>query len=246
MIVTVLGRYAPYAPAGGAGPGYLIQSKGGAKLMLDGGPGTLARVQQFINVTELDAVLVSHLHEDHFSDLHSLQYIMRDALKAGLKRQPIPIYAPDVETPSRRWLEPVIYGTQEVLPLPVGRGMMVGDLAITFHQTDHPEPCWAIRINNGTKTVVYTADTGTGVDLAPFCEGADLLMAEATYSAATGQGRVGHMIAAETADLARRAGVKRLLLTHLLPSVDSQVVLNEARAIFPEAELAVECQPYEI
>jgi ribonuclease Z len=77
---------------------------------------------------------------------------------------------------------------------------------------------------------------------------ADLLLAEAPHTEATGQTRAifGHMVGAEAALLALRAGAKRLLLTHQHPALDCSQVLAEAQAIFPTTELAVEMSTYPV
>lgn len=244
MLVTVLGRYSPYAPAGGACPGFLVQA-GGVALMLDGGPGTVARLQMQIHAADLSAVLVSHLHPDHIADLHSLQYLVADQAPG---RDPLPVYAPDLSSPERHWLEPTNFGKawMRLLPLPVDEGIVFGPVRVTFARTDHPDPCWAMRITDGRRTLVYTADTGAGADLAPFARGADLLIAESTFVAANGKHRRGHMTAGEAADLARRAGVRRLLLTHFLPSTPIAEAEAEARAVFPASEAAVEMRTYRV
>lgn len=244
MLVTVLGRYSPYAPVGGAGPGFVVQT-GGVTLMLDGGQGTVARLQMQVRTADLTAVLVSHLHPDHIADLHSLQYLIADQAPG---RDPLPVYAPDVANPVRHWLEPTTFCARfmRLLPLPVDEGISFGPVRVTFARTDHPEPCWAMRICDGSRTLVYTADTGAGVDLAPFARSADLLIAESTFVAANGQNRKGHMTAGEAADLARRAGVRRLLLTHFMPSTPIADAEAEARAVFPASEAAAEMRTYRV
>lgn len=243
MQLTTLGRYAPYAAAGGACSGYLLQG-GGTALLLDGGPGTLSRLQERICPSSLGAVIVSHLHEDHMADLYGLQFPIRDAIRSGRRTDPLPVYAPPEPRESHRWLEPVIPGVIDLRPMPPAEGLQVGGLALRFCRTDHPYPCYAVRITDGRRTLVYTGDTGTGIDLAPFAAGADLLVTEATYTEATGDGRaaLGHMTAAEAAGLAVRSGVGRLLLSHLSPGADLQLLLAEARAIFAASDLAMEME----
>jgi len=245
MRVTILGRWAPFAPAGGAGTAYLVEACG-VNLLLDGGPGSLSRLQEFLDPAELTGVLVSHLHEDHIADLHSLQYAVWTARKTGRLPDPLRIYAPLEPAEPRRWLEPAIPGLVEVHPLPVAEGMQFGDVRLRWHRTDHPRPCWAVRIDCPTGSLVYTGDTGTGIDLAGFAAGADILLTEATYTAATGSERAafGHQTGAEAGALAVRAGVRKLLLTHLRPGIDPEEVLAEARAVCPVAELAEERKVY--
>ncbi|MFZ5824226.1 MAG: MBL fold metallo-hydrolase [Bacillota bacterium] len=245
MKLTILGRWAPFAPAGGAGTGYLVEA-GGANLLLDGGPGTLSRLQELLDPARLTAVFVSHLHEDHIADLHSLQYAIWVAQRAGRCTGPLPIYAPLEPAGPRQWLEPLIPGTVEVRPLPVDEGLQIGELSLRWHPTDHPRPCWAVRIDGPTGSLVYTGDTGTAIDLAPFAAGVDLLLTEATYTQATGAERAtyGHQTGAEAGELAVRAGVGKLLLTHLRPGIDPAEVLAEARAFCPVAELVEERESY--
>jgi ribonuclease BN (tRNA processing enzyme) len=247
MELTILGRYAPYAPAGGAGPGYLIRS-GEVNLLLDGGPGTLSRLQQTFDPARLTAIMVSHLHEDHVSDLHSLQFAIWDAQQAGRRTGPLRIYAPLEPAWVLEWLAPDAKGSVEILPLPVETGISFGHVTCRYARTDHPRPCWAIRIEDGSGSMVYTGDTGTKVDLAPFAREADALLVEATYTEATGGHRHihGHLTGGEAGDLARRAGVKRLLLTHLRPNVDHAEVLAEARSLCPAAEMVEEMRSYSI
>lgn len=246
MQLTVLGRYAPFAPAGGACSAYLVEG-GGAALLLDGGPGTLARLQERLEIETLGAVVVSHLHEDHIADLYGLQFPIAAAIRAGRRAGPLPIYAPLEPCEVRRWLEPVVPGAVDLRPIPEA-GLTVGGLRLSFSRTDHPLPCWATRITDGERALVFTGDTGTGVDLAPFAWGADLLLAEAPYTEATGQGRaaLGHLTGAEAALLGSRAGVGRVLLSHLSPFADLGVLLAEARAFFGPTDLAEEMARYSI
>lgn len=247
MELTILGRYAPYAPAGGAGPGYLVQS-GPVSLLLDGGSGTLSRLQEVMDPGQLTAVLVSHLHADHVADLCSLQFAVWDAQQAGRRSGPLQIYAPMEPAAVRSWLYPDMEGSVEVLPLPVETGISFAHLACQFTRTDHPRPCWAVRIDDGTHSLVYTGDTGAQTDLAPFARGADGLLVEATYTETTGGHRhiFGHLTGREAGDLASRAGVKQLFLTHLRPGVEHGEVLAEARALCSVAQLVEERRRYVI
>jgi ribonuclease BN (tRNA processing enzyme) len=122
--------------------------------------------------------------------------------------------------------------------------VVLGDLEVTFAPTVHPEPCFAARLCNGRATMVYGADGARSTELEVLAAGADLLLAEASgLDAGAELERHGHMTGEQAADVARRAGVKRLVLTHLSPWIDGQDAANLARAAarFPgPVELAAE------
>lgn len=248
MDVTVIGRYAPWPPAGGACSGYLIRS-GGTAVLVDGGPGVAARLMALGGVDALDAVVVSHLHEDHISDLHCLQFAVMAAQWAGRRAGPLPVYCPPEPARQRAWLGGVVDGLVAVQDLPADRGLRVGALQFTFAPTVHPIPCYAMRVTDGIGTWFYSADTNRDADdwLAPLAAGADLAFIEASLPEAGADRRwLGHMTARDAASLGRRAGVKQLLLTHLWPAVDPQALLAEAQSVWPEAGLVEEMRTYRI
>ena len=91
MYLTILGNNGPFPAPGGACSGYLLESDSGeTKLLLDAGTGSLARLQEALRVEELTAVVVSHLHFDHMSDLLPMQY----ALQFSGRERPLPVFLP--------------------------------------------------------------------------------------------------------------------------------------------------------
>ena len=75
MRITVLGKSPSWQDAGGACSGYLVED-GGTRLLLDCGNGVFAKLRERVDYTELDAVLISHLHADHFLDLVPYSYAL--------------------------------------------------------------------------------------------------------------------------------------------------------------------------
>lgn len=73
MKLTVIGCYGGFPAAGEATSGYLFESNG-FRLLVDCGSGVLSKLQQYIDIEELDAVLLSHYHHDHIADIGPLQY----------------------------------------------------------------------------------------------------------------------------------------------------------------------------
>ena len=82
MKLTVLGNNGPYPAAGSACSGYLLQS-GAANILIDCGNGVLSNIQKIISLDELDAVILTHLHSDHISDMYVLKYAIQLRRKRG-------------------------------------------------------------------------------------------------------------------------------------------------------------------
>ena len=94
MKLTILGCNGPYPGAGGACSGYLL-SEDDTHVLIDCGAGVIANLVRHIPWEALDAVVLSHLHYDHMSDLLPMQY----ALQFHPRETPLPVYAP--ATPER-------------------------------------------------------------------------------------------------------------------------------------------------
>jgi ribonuclease Z len=89
----------------------------------------------------------------------------------------------------------------------------------------------------------YCSDTAFEPALIPYLEGVDLLYHEATFTQAllARARETMHSTAAQAATMAREAGVGELLLGHFSSRYkDAQVLLDEARAIFPRTALSYE------
>lgn len=242
MRLTVLGSSAAYPVPGNPSSGYLVEAAG-TRAWLDAGTGTFSALQtlaltQGWDWRELDAVILSHAHADHCLDLVPYYYALRfrkDPPPPGENRR-LPAFWP---AGTRELLGRIVEeeeGEDKLgrvfAPRTVADGdeVGIGPLKISFAVTDHGPPTLAARFDDGHHRLVYTADTGPAVDLAPFAKGADLLLADATYQ----EDLVGppvHLTAAQAGELARRAGVHRLVLTHVWPTFDPERSLEEARAV---------------
>ena len=199
--------------------GLLVQSDRTA-VLFDCGSGVMGRLRETIDPTMLDAVVIGHLHADHFIDLAALRYLFP---WAG-----IPAGRPSV------WLPPggiarltALAGLMSERPTFFDEAfdvheyrsdhtIRVGDLRVLPAPMHHYVPAWAMRVEAVTGAVlVYSGDTGPTDALVQLATGADLLVAEATLtSPLEDEMRRGHLTAEEAIDTAERAGAGRLVLTH--------------------------------
>lgn len=211
--VTVLGCSGSFPIPDCACSGYLVQSPG-TTLWLDAGPGTLANLQRHVSLEEVDAIVLSHEHPDHWTDLEGFNVAHRYFLhRAG---GPVAVYAPgglrrrtyEPDTPALAW-EAVEDGDR----------VQIGGLLLSFSRTDHPPPTLAVRVEGAGRCLGYSADSGPGWSLEALGPGLDLALCEATFTSNEEAIPV-HLSARQAGEMARAAGVGRLVLTHLWPQVD--------------------------
>jgi ribonuclease BN (tRNA processing enzyme) len=114
----------------------------------------------------------------------------------------------------------------------------VRDLALRFALTDHPVPTLAVELATGDRRLVYTSDTGPGWSPEAFGPGADLVLSEATYLHDDIRAPI-HLSARQAGEYARAARARRLMLTHLWPTIDPVASAAEgAEAFGAEVTLA--------
>ena len=229
MKLTILGNNGPYPAPGGACSGYLLESDSGdTTILIDCGTGVLANLMAADALDRLDAVVLSHLHNDHMSDLLPMQY----AIQFHPRKHPLPVYAPQTPEQIRAALDAPCYD------LWLCTDVTIGEMKLSFNPARHPVETNAIAVECDGKRFVFTGDSNTDPLVEFFCEGADLLLADAGLSADDWKPTAPHYSAALCGELARNARAKRLLLTHFNPKYDPRALLEEARAAYPPAELA--------
>ena len=241
--LTVLGKYSPFPPASGAGSGYLIRG-GGEYLLLDCGNGTLSRLQKFIGIDKVSALLLSHHHPDHKGDISSLRHAWQALIKQAKVEKPLRLYTTD--EPRREVSKLSRRSAFDLIKLRRGFDYPFRSFLIEWIKTHHPLKCAAFAINYDGKKMVYTGDTElrAGSELYSFCRGADLLLCEASLNEEEKGVIPGHMSAKEAAHLANEAGVKKLILTHFWPFYDEEGIKEKGREIFKNTHVAKEEKTY--
>ncbi len=218
LSITVLGCDGSYPGPGGACSGYLVRSAA-ACVWLDAGPGTLANLQRYVGLGEVDAVVLSHEHPDHWSDLEGFVVACRYAL--GITG--VPVFAP-AGLRERLFHQP--HDTLDWTVVADGDRTRIGDLTLRFSRTDHDPETLAVAVEGQGRSVGYSADSGPGWSFSAFGEGLDLGLCEATFTK-DNEGVAHHMSARQAGAMAREARVKRLVLTHRWPTVGARAVAEE-------------------
>ena len=244
MKLTILGMNGPFPAPGGATSGYLVTS-GPDALMLDMGSGTLQGLCARMAPEHLCALVLSHWHYDHCSDVLPLIYRMETHVASG--GAPLNVYAPvDEHSPVRQSVQASTgFILHDVAPNSEFR-IPNSEFRISASPARHPVPALMYRLTDGARTLCYTGDTNTVDGLTDFARGADLLLADGLFPAAAWTEGKPHLSAAHCARLAREAGAKQLVITHLSPMIDPETLLKEARAVRIDSKLARIGDQYDI
>lgn len=229
MKVTVVGFWGGYPAVNEASSGYLFESDG-FRLLVDCGSAVLSQLQNYVKPEELDAVILSHYHHDHISDVGPLQFARLIAKYLNKNSRTLPIYghAADQLEFARLTYKDVTIG-KAYNP---NEQIQIGPFTIRFLKTKHPVDCFAMRISDGAAEVVYTADSSFIEEFIPFSKLADLLLCECNFYGEMDGSGAGHMNSYDAAKLANCASVKELMLTHLPHFGNHQELISEAQTIY--------------
>jgi ribonuclease BN (tRNA processing enzyme) len=232
--LTVLGCGGTWADPGGATSGYLIRQDG-FNLWLDCGSGTLARLEQIIPMSQIDAVLVTHAHPDHFVDLYPCFYARH---YAGAGEPGLPLFCPggffeqvgglvssesrDVMATAFNWLE-----------LHDGADFEIGPFRVLAREMAHiGVHALGYRIELvGGPSLAYSGDSGPNDSLVELAHETDLLLCEATWQEHMDLLPF-HLSGRQAGEHASAAGAGRLMLTHIWPSLEKEASRAEATEAF--------------
>lgn len=254
MRITVLGKSPSWQDAGGACSGYLLQ-QGDFTLLLDCGSGVFSKLRGLTDYLGLDAVLITHLHSDHFFDLvpfsYALTYTTRLSPEGDRPRPPL-IAPPGAREVFRRTVG--AWGTEDLIEnafelreyAPESR-LTLGPLGARFCEVPHFTRAFAVEFEAGERRFTFGADCGPNQALVDFAAGTDLLLIEASLREPEPGDQRGHLTAREAGEHGLRAGAGRLVLTHFSDELDEEVTRAEGAAGFgAPVELAREGAVYEL
>jgi ribonuclease BN (tRNA processing enzyme) len=228
--VTLLGSTGAWPEAGRACSGFLVRSRG-FHLVMDLGYGTLANLERHLPPSQVDAVIVTHAHPDHYLDLHPLfraRHFTRPAPPA------LPLHAPrgvldriaQLEEPEDVESFRASFAYRELTP---GESLRVGPFHVETKLLPHYVPDAGLRLETDGRSVAYTGDTGPTDDLVRLAEGADLFIAEASNRGDPARFHPRyHLRARDAGEYAARADARQMLLTHFWPGTERSLALSEA------------------
>lgn len=229
LSVTVLGASGSYAGPQGACTGFLVRSPG-ANVWLDAGPGTLANLQEHIVLRNLNAIVLTHEHPDHWLELP----VVYAAVRHYERREPVIVYGTAGTLALAENLCPALPEAFEWRIISDGATAEIGDQSWTFARTDHYVETMGSRVDVDGRSFVFTADTGPRWDLGVLGGDIDLAISESTFLSDTEPEGILHLSARQAGAMAATAGVKRLVLSHLAPGQDPAAHHAEASAAFGE------------
>jgi ribonuclease BN (tRNA processing enzyme) len=246
MRLTVLGCAGSFPGPDSPCSAYLVEAAG-FRLLVDLGAGSLSALQRFATLTSVDAIVLSHLHADHILDACNYVVVRR--------------YAPDGPYPTLPVYGPA--GTAARLTAAYGEGPLddvydfhdlrpgtlhIGPFMVTLERVNHPVETYGMRIEHGGRVLAYSADTAPCDALLRLAQGADLFLCEASYPDGEQNPPDLHLTGREAGEVATKAGVAKLVLTHLVAAWCSEAnVVDSASAAFAgPLEVARSGNRYEI
>ena len=234
MQLTVLGGCGGWPAAGSACSGYLVRHDG-CTILIDPGYAVLPRLLRLVPASAVDAVLVSHGHPDHCADLNPL---LRARALSGDPAAALAVYAPPGALDAVLALDRPGMLDDAIAPHPFDPGSRfeVGPFDIRSWLLPHWLPNAGLRLEAGGEVLAYTGDSGPHPDLVPLAAGADVFLAEATFPRLVPADSARYLSSAlQAGQVAARAGVKHLTLTHLWPGTPAAAALDAARAAYDGA-----------
>lgn len=210
MKLTVLGKYGPYAAEGGATSSYLVEGKCGGKIVLDFGSGALSRLAKFADVSGISAVVISHMHYDHISDLFTLAYML------GMRGERMKLILPATDCPQREIL--ASFGCFDFFD--IGKSgnatVEVGEFTLAFTKMEHALESYSTRVSDGERTLFYSGDTTLCPQLSAAAKGSNLMLLDCGKK----EGSIAsHLSVREAADLAAGLSVPAIA-SHVNPTFD--------------------------
>jgi ribonuclease BN (tRNA processing enzyme) len=240
MKLTIVGSAGTFpGPASGCSS-YLLEQDG-FRLLVDVGNGSTGALQEACGLLGPDAVIVSHLHGDHYLDLITYTYARRyhpDGIPpilpvygpSKIRAAMVGAYGKDVDT--------LLNEVYDFHPIDHNQNVSIGPFEVDLRTVNHPVETYGMRISANGRSIAYSADSGGCQELIDLARNADLFLCEASYLEGEDNPPDIHLTGYEAGSHAMKAEVQRLVLTHLVPWGDAARTVAEAKSAY-DGEIAV-------
>ncbi|MEJ2717199.1 MAG: MBL fold metallo-hydrolase [Deltaproteobacteria bacterium] len=238
MEVTVLGSGTATPSLKRNASGLAVRSSG-SLILVDIGPGTMRRMSEAgIDSTLIDAILITHFHPDHVSDLVPFLFASNYAF-GPVREEPFYLIGPQG---LEHYYEGLVAVYQHWI-VPTGERLLrkelltdkpdsfsLDGLKIRSVPSVHTSPSLSYRIDADGVSVTISGDTDVSDDLSEMAAGTDLFICECSMP--DGKKVPGHLVPSEAGRMAAKASAKKLLLTHLYPPCEEVDVVRQAASHF--------------
>ncbi len=235
MKLTVIGCSGSYPGPESPASCYLVEAPFEGRtyrLLVDLGSGALGNLQRLVDLRDIDAIALSHLHADHCFDLSGLYVVSRYHPEGTFDT--IPVLSPEGAGAfmARAYGSDDGEGIRDQFDFQDWRDggvVTLGPFTVTSRLVVHPVAAYAIRIETSSASIVYSGDTGPTEILVDLAASADLFLCEASFVESGTNPPNLHLTGAEAGDYATRAGVGRLLVTHIPAWTDRAEVESDVK-----------------
>ena len=215
--LTVIGCSGTYSSPDTSCSSYLLRSAT-TTVLLDAGPGSSMELQRHINLEDLDAIILSHEHPDHWTEMPVLYH----AYRYGLERFDVPVYGTAGTKTALLAVTPEANETAfSWTTIDESSTVTIGDINFSFSRTDHPVETLAILAESEGVRIGYSADTGPGWSPESFGQDIDVFVYETTLPEELEEFGIPHITGRQAGTRATAAGVGHLVITHVPPGHDS-------------------------
>lgn len=241
MELRVIGAGPAYTDRPGAtGAAYLVEVDGSA-ILLDLGQGSFPALAARLEPSSLAAVVISHLHPDHFIDLVPLRHYLRYEFDPPRR---VAVHAPaglDARLDALHAEPGFLAAALDVRTLEPG-AIAAGNVEIEARRVAHTDDSFGFRVCGASSRgnaegpgLVYSGDCGRWEDLVPLVHDGDALLVEVAFGPGPVPPGAMHLDAPAIVQLARATRPSRILLTHLQMGFSAEETLAIVRDGFAGA-----------
>jgi ribonuclease BN (tRNA processing enzyme) len=254
MELIVIGAGPAYTDRRGAAAASYLVRENGAALLLDLGQGSFPNLASTLQPSSLAAVIVSHLHPDHFIDLVSLRHYLRFEFEPSRRVAVLGPAGLEDRLDSVNGSPGFAAASLDIAPLSEGV-RQIGPFVVESRLVAHTDDSYAFRVSvagsagagSPAPGLVYSGDCSRADDLVPLIHPGDTLLSEASFATGPVPPGAEHITAADAGRAATAGGAARLLLTHILAGFSRAGALAAAESTFAgPVQLVTEGDRFEV